>query len=823
MALRNWTRVFGIVDGHARYAGGFEWQVTNSDADRIANNRSVIRIRMWASTSEPQHPAWNNFDNTSWFEHDGGNRHNIVTRYDFRNALANVIYYVGTDTAVFSRGVEREITITHNSDGSRVLPITTFFFGGVASFNGITTTATITLPTIPRASSVTATNADIGSATSINILRFDNSFKHTLTFVCGVQNGTIATNVDTTFGWTIPTSFYTLIPNATSIVCTVTCQTFSGATLVGTSSTNFTASVNQTISSPIVNATVTDVNALSTALTGNNQNMVRFVSNARTVISATAQNSATIVSRSVVCGNLSSTLADSTLNGVESGSFVVSATDSRGFISSTTITRTLINYVHLTVNPLIYRTQPTNNEVAITFNGNYFNASFGTTSNSLILMYRFKETTLSYLAPTITIANPCVVTFTNHGLANGRPVIFKTTGALPTGILANTIYFIRSTGTNTFNLYNTSANAISGGTTGQIGTSGTQNGIHSMFESLTPILSGNTYTNGASPISLDARFDYLKSYDFEVIVNDRVILGLERRVTVPVNRGLPVFWWNKIGAFFEEKLWARNGIEIAGTSILNGNTSVAGTLGVSGNITGNSNLDIVGSSIDGIARDISNTNLNNLVGTGNFHGSNLTNAPNDGFTTHWYVQQIVNIQGSWQSQRAIPRTGTRILDANWVRTLRNGVWGGWQSERLNNAITLHISASAPIMAFPATWTAYNIAFDTIYGTAVGTKLTRSGNAVRVGSGVRIIEVSATFAWYNLQTAVDTLVRLSVNGLLGALMTYTTSNDQFVTVTTQKKRFTVSEGDLITVTVTRGATGNVTLFGNICALNVETIE
>lgn len=79
---------------------------------------------------------------------------------------------------------------------------------------------------------------------------------------------------------------------------------------------------------------------------------------------------------------------------------------------------------------------------------------------------------------TMTIADPGVVTWTAHGQANGTPIMFTTTGALPTGITASTYYYIRSTGTNTLNLYDTAAHAITGGATGRVATTGSQSGVH---------------------------------------------------------------------------------------------------------------------------------------------------------------------------------------------------------------------------------------------------------------------------------------------------------------------------------------------------------
>jgi hypothetical protein len=79
---------------------------------------------------------------------------------------------------------------------------------------------------------------------------------------------------------------------------------------------------------------------------------------------------------------------------------------------------------------------------------------------------------------TVTIASPAVATYTAHGLSNGDAIVFTTTGALPTGITAGTTYYIRSIDANTFNLYDTSAHAIAGGSTGRVDTTGSQSGVH---------------------------------------------------------------------------------------------------------------------------------------------------------------------------------------------------------------------------------------------------------------------------------------------------------------------------------------------------------
>jgi hypothetical protein len=75
---------------------------------------------------------------------------------------------------------------------------------------------------------------------------------------------------------------------------------------------------------------------------------------------------------------------------------------------------------------------------------------------------------------TMTIASPCVVTKTSHGLAEGDTITIKTTGALPTGLTVDTVYYLVNVTTNTFELA-----ATENGTS--INTSGTQSGTHKMY------------------------------------------------------------------------------------------------------------------------------------------------------------------------------------------------------------------------------------------------------------------------------------------------------------------------------------------------------
>jgi hypothetical protein len=79
---------------------------------------------------------------------------------------------------------------------------------------------------------------------------------------------------------------------------------------------------------------------------------------------------------------------------------------------------------------------------------------------------------------TMTIATPGVITVTGHGFANGMIVVFSTDGALPTGIVAGTQYFVKNATANTFEVATTP-------TATSRPTSGSQSGTHTVTAAAT--------------------------------------------------------------------------------------------------------------------------------------------------------------------------------------------------------------------------------------------------------------------------------------------------------------------------------------------------
>jgi len=80
---------------------------------------------------------------------------------------------------------------------------------------------------------------------------------------------------------------------------------------------------------------------------------------------------------------------------------------------------------------------------------------------------------------TMTIATPAVVTETAHGYAAGDKILFRTTGALPTNVTAETVYFVIAAGLTADDFQ---FSATAGGAA--INSSGTQSGVHTLVSVL---------------------------------------------------------------------------------------------------------------------------------------------------------------------------------------------------------------------------------------------------------------------------------------------------------------------------------------------------
>lgn len=340
--------------------------------------------------------------------------------------------YVGTESLTFTGTIpnmtgtrwlaeNKTYTVDHDSEGKAKATIKWKWgvrstWGGFYEKSG---SFTVDLPTIPRASSIGATDANIESNSAITVTKKASSYVHSIKYEFGSLSGYITSSggVSSTevkfsaasVSFAIPAAFYAQIPNAASGTCKLTCTTYSSTsstTVIGTAQTaTFKVTTNQNLCKPTVSGSVIDAEAKTVALTGNENVLVKFFSRAVCTISATPKNGATIKAKKIagqtVTGN------SLTLSNVETNSFSFSATDSRGYSGSATKTLTMINYIKLTSNVQLVRVDSTSGDARLIIKGNYFNGNFGAVSNTLTIKYRIAQSGGSYgswisVTPTIS-------------------------------------------------------------------------------------------------------------------------------------------------------------------------------------------------------------------------------------------------------------------------------------------------------------------------------------------------------------------------------------------------------------------------------------
>lgn len=292
--------------------------------------------------------------------------------------------------------------IAHSADGSGSVTIAvdlTGYTGDGQHGSGwrVNGSQTVKLATIPRASGVGATDANVGAVSMVAVTRRSSAYTHSIGYKFGSLSGylTAAGGVSaseqkfsqTSVAFSIPADFYGQIPNAKSGTCALTCRTYSGSTQIGAATTcAFTVTAAESACAPAVSGAVTDANTVTKALTGDANKLVRYFSTALCTITAAAKNSASIKTKTIAGTAVSG--GSRSIGNVETGSFSFSATDSRGYTASATVTKPLVDYVRLTCAGTARRPDPTADSAVLSLSGNYFNASFGARSNTLTVRYR---------------------------------------------------------------------------------------------------------------------------------------------------------------------------------------------------------------------------------------------------------------------------------------------------------------------------------------------------------------------------------------------------------------------------------------------------
>lgn len=325
------------------YALRVEWKINSQS---IEDNTSNVTVTAYLVSSGSSYTINSSAEKTVNLVING------TTYTKTASGLANLSG--GQKKALFAKTV----TIAHNADGSKSIPIyCTFglkvtlsgtYWGTIrapASGNG-----TATLDTIPRPTTPTTSGTwNVGNTVTINTPRASSTFTHTLQYSLNNSSWTnIATGVTTSTTWTLPVALATAKPNATSGTIYIRCITYNGSTNLGNKTINNTYSITSSYAAPSVALTVSQTND------ANISSYIRGRSKVTLKATATLKYSATAAKYVFTYGGTTKTVTSTastasvtfTLpsNAAASYAYSVTVTDSRGFTASKNGTLTTVAY-----------------------------------------------------------------------------------------------------------------------------------------------------------------------------------------------------------------------------------------------------------------------------------------------------------------------------------------------------------------------------------------------------------------------------------------------------------------------------------------------
>lgn len=318
----------------------------------------------------------NNTSTIAWTLKGSGSASGWVMAGGFKAVInGTTLYSTSTDSriqlyngTVIASGT---LKISHNSDGTKSFSLSCQ--GSVYTYAvSVTASGTHTLNTIPRASTISATSTNMGAASTITISRASSAFTHTLTYAFGNATGTIATKTtSTSVSWTPALTLANQIPNAVSGTCTITCNTYSGNTKIGTKTCTLKLTVPSSVKPTLTSLSATRVDGTvpaAWAIYVQSKSKVTL-----TINGAAGSCGSTISSYSISGGGFSSTASSFTTGFLTTSgtiTFTAKVTDSRGRTSDAkTVSISVVAYSAPTF--ASYLSQRANSDGSLNDDGTY--------------------------------------------------------------------------------------------------------------------------------------------------------------------------------------------------------------------------------------------------------------------------------------------------------------------------------------------------------------------------------------------------------------------------------------------------------------------
>ena len=205
-------------------------------------------------------------------------------------------------------------------------------------------TITVTYEEPSSEPTLSSTSINLGGEVTISTNRNSDAATHKLLYSFGAANGAIAEDVTDSCTWSPPLSLASELPSATSGLCTITCQTYIGGTLTGTSTGILTLNVPASVV-PVISAF-----EFSEAVSGIAEQFGGFVrtqSKLAAKITAAGAYGSTIRSYRTALNGTVYTLSSFTtqsLNIAGENTFSVTVTDSRGRSAAASYSFDVLDY-----------------------------------------------------------------------------------------------------------------------------------------------------------------------------------------------------------------------------------------------------------------------------------------------------------------------------------------------------------------------------------------------------------------------------------------------------------------------------------------------
>lgn len=219
------------------------------ESQSITGNYSIVRIK-WTSTQTGQ--SWNGYTRTAYY-------------YVSVNGGAETAYAVSYTLPKYETKtiVNTTLTVYHTNVGAGSIKVRTWMDTDISA-GVVEKSQSLTLTTIPRASSLSlsTSSVNVGSSITANISRNSSSFVHDVTFAINGTYYKTFKNQGTSCTFTIPESWYNYMSSSMSCTayCYVTTRDSSGTQIGDQVNKSFTVKVPSSVKPTVGTITLDPTN-----------------------------------------------------------------------------------------------------------------------------------------------------------------------------------------------------------------------------------------------------------------------------------------------------------------------------------------------------------------------------------------------------------------------------------------------------------------------------------------------------------------------------------------------------------------------------------